>query len=303
MQLRAFAGSPGSFADAFSIGSGVQRIDVRFGTDSDQQCLTSMVLSTAYDLASRASAGRPVLTATRPLAIELRRVNAVDRRAKSDGLSLEWQAGDPAFDDRVYVSTPTSEPQVLAAVLNPASRAAVLQLMHFGFGQIWIDADGALEARAFAEHLKSSGELDRADRVVAAFRQLAANVPPLQHSGQKRPPPPLAGWSTALYLIGGAGWVTNVGGFSIVTILLTLLRKSEPELSTLPILGCLVLGLALGFYGGRAYGRLVGRLAAGRSDAHSLVISASMRGFAGISVIVFYASYVVLFLTSPSARP
>lgn len=298
MQLRALAGAQGSFDAAFSIGSGTTRIDVRFGTDHDRRRLTTMILSIAYDLASRASAGQPPLVATRPLSIELRKENIADVSAKDGGVSYEWQASDPAFDDHVYVSTPTSEPAVLARVLNPAVRAGVLQLMQLGFERILIDDDGKLEARAPAENLKPSWEADRAERVVASFCQIAAHVPPLQHSGQKRARPPLAGWSTAMFLIGGAGWVLSVPLFALVGELLHKAagRDAAHHVAVLPVLGCLALALVVGFYAGRGYGRRVERLAMGRSDAHTLGSSASIRGFGAFSVIVFYASYALLVL-------
>jgi len=300
MQLRALAGAQGSFDAAFSIGSGIARIDVRFGTDHDRRRLTTMVLSIAYDLASRASAGQPALVATRPLAIELRKENRADVSAKDGGVSYEWQAGDPAFDDNVYVSTPTSEPEVLARVLNPAVRAGVLQLIQLGFERILVDDDGKLEARAPAENLKPSWEADRAQRAVASFCQIAAHVPPLEHSGQKRARAPLAGWSTVLFLIGGAGWILSVPLFSLVAEVLhkAVGRDKAHQIGVLPVLGCLALALVVGFYVGRGYGRRVERLAMGRSDAHTLGMSASLRGFAGFSVIVFYASYVLLVLSS-----
>ena len=39
------------------------------------------------------------LTAPRPLAIELRREQLDDVEAKKDGATVEWQSGDPVFDD------------------------------------------------------------------------------------------------------------------------------------------------------------------------------------------------------------
>jgi hypothetical protein len=300
MQLRAFAGSDGSGFGAFSISSGSLHFEVVFNTDSDRRHLREMVLSIGYDGAARVSAGRSPLIAIRPLAIDLHAENVGDVRAKTEGTSWEWQAGDPTFDDAVYVSTPTSEPEVLAQVLNPDVRNGVLQLLQLGFQRIAIDDDARIIARIPAEQLKASGELDRAQRVVAAFVRIAANVPPLQHSGQERRPPPLATWSTALFLIGGAGWCLNFGWVMVVEALLMALtsRDKAPDLPVLPLIGCILLGLVVGFYAGRAYGRTVGRLAMGRSDAHKLAYSASWRGFAGISVIVFTAGYVLLFLTS-----
>jgi hypothetical protein len=59
---------------------------------------------------------RPLMAA-RPLDIELRPEGRGDVAAKQQGLSVEWQSGDAAFDAAIYVSTPTTDAAVLAAVL------------------------------------------------------------------------------------------------------------------------------------------------------------------------------------------
>jgi hypothetical protein len=62
------------------------------------------------------------------------------------------------------------------------------------------------------------------------------------------------------------------------------------------MIGCVVAGIVVGFFGGGAYGRLVGRLAKGRSDAHTVASSATIRAFGGISVLVFTLGYALVFV-------
>src|SRR6185369_13478406 len=102
---------------------------------SDDDVLT-MTLSFPYDAVARPSEGlyrdKRGLSALRPLAIELRREGDADVEAKDTGLSVEWQSGDAEFDRDVYVTSPTTDPRVLGAVLGPAARDAVRALLDLG---------------------------------------------------------------------------------------------------------------------------------------------------------------------------
>src|SRR5262249_43060405 len=131
-ELRALANATNDSA-RFVVHHGVHAIEVSYTGGSS----ASLSFSASYDRSARVDhpalltraqprtyrePARGPLVAARPLAIELRREDLGDVVAKNKGLSVEWQSGDEAFDRAVYVGTPTTDAEVLAAVLGAEVR-------------------------------------------------------------------------------------------------------------------------------------------------------------------------------------
>lgn len=62
-------------------------------------------------------------------------------------LNVEWQTGERAFDDAVYVSTPGHSAELLSAVLTAEVRGAVMSLFALGFRLVSIDDEGVIRAK------------------------------------------------------------------------------------------------------------------------------------------------------------
>ena len=142
-ELRALAGEPAG--DRFVVSRRGRSITVTHDGGSS----SSLTLRASYDAVARAAAdtnegtyrGSPrvdrALVAPRPLAIVL-------RKDAPRGIRTAYETGDRRFDDAVFVDTPTTNPTVLAAVLGPEVRAAVLTLFELGFLRVTIDDRCAL---------------------------------------------------------------------------------------------------------------------------------------------------------------
>jgi hypothetical protein len=277
-------------------------IDVRFSTDSDGD-VTALTMSVGYDQVARSTPAlyRDALRleAVRPLDIELRPEKPADWQAKSSGLSVEWQSGDSEFDAAIYVQTPTTNPHILAAVLGPEVRSAVLALRELHFVVI-IDRDGSVSAviaRAHFDASKGAGQ-----RALAAFEQVIGHLPAILASSTKRPPLPLSGWTNALGFLGAAGWLLNVGYATIVAMLVQTCapstRKANVSGSTIVLL--ILFAIVAGIFGARWYGRAVERRVRGSSDAHVRGAGARISAFGGFSVLAFTIAWIAVLL---SAKP
>jgi len=238
------------------------------------------------------------LAAPRPLDIELRREDSVDRAAKSHGLSVEWQSGDAVFDDAVYVATSTNDSEVLAAVLGPQVRKGVLELVELGFRKIAID-DASGEVRAhLSEFTRATPSPKRGARTIRAFAQIVSNLPYIASSGEAHEPVPLAGFTMFLRVIGLLGWATNVGYVAAVIALTAKLhpQSKEVEISTLTFVWVVVAAITCGVLGAKFYGSFVGERVRGSSRAHERVASAGWSAFGGFSVIALTLLLVVVVL-------
>ncbi|MFO0685142.1 MAG: hypothetical protein U0234_23990 [Sandaracinus sp.] len=283
-----------SNVDSFSAPGSEIAVHVEISRDSDGD-FSSLTLRARYDDVARAMPGLyrdgEKLVATRPLEITLRREHEGDRAAKKAGTSVEWQAGEPAFDDEVYVSTPTSEPRVLAAVLGKEVRAATRDLLAMGFEQIQIDTvGGKVEARS-SRGTRARREASAAE-VIEAFGRLALGLPAIAHSGATRPAPPLAWLTTLLGIVGAVGWLLNVTGVGLLAMAVDAARPGFHDGSNVPpeaIGVAIVLAILAGLVGGWGYGELIRSTVHGSSQAHEIVGRARFAAFGGFSVIALYA--------------
>jgi hypothetical protein len=298
--LRSLAGPGAAAGNAFSIVHDRLRIEVSYVTGSSK----SLTLTARYDqVAHRRPSPRgyrdavpPKLGATRPLGLVLRPELAHDVAAKREGVSVEWQSGDGAFDARVYVETPTTDAAVLGAVLNAEVRAAVLALMALGFLRVCIDDDGEVSARIVEFTQRGPVAPGRGRQAVEAFARLLGNLPALTHTGASHPPTPLAGLTRLLGVLGLLGWALNVGWVGLVAMAFHAI--SPPPANTIDSLsaGAIVasvgLGLVAGVLGGKGYGDLLRPRLRGRSDAHSVLVTAQISAFGGASVLTFTAALI-----------
>ncbi len=289
-ELRALAHAA-SDADAFSVALGTTTVRVAVSRDSDGD-FTAVSLSTRYDDVARATPGLyrdgEKLAATRPLDITLRREHAGDRAAKAEGTSSEFQAGDPAFDDEVYVSTPTTDERVLGAVLSGQVRAAARELLAMGFERVVIDGEGGAVVARRGHDARSPAS---AVHAVDAFDRLARGLPALEHSGSAHPAPPL-GWLTSLLgIVGAAGWLLNVTWVGLLVMAVDATRPGLHDGSNVPapaIAAAIGFSIAAGIGGGWAYGELLRAAVRGSSQAHEIVGRARLAAFGGLSVITMF---------------
>ncbi len=153
----------------------------------------------AYRRSGRASA----IIAVRPLAVTLRSETRSDVDAKLGGINVEYQTGDDAFDRNVYVSTPTTDEQVLGAVLGPKVRQGVLALLVLGFRHLKIDEDGAVEA-FLSEFTQRQSRPGRGQNAIEAFALVLSDLPDLpviSASGGAHPEPPVWARAAPLWLV------------------------------------------------------------------------------------------------------
>lgn len=292
--LRALAGAKEQ--RDFVLRRGDRVLDVRYATDNDDET-TSLSLSVSYDAVARAHPGGyrdgGALVATRPLDLELRRETLDDAAAKARGVSAEWQSGDGTFDRAVYVGGPTRDPIILAAVLGPEARDAVLELLGLGFESVRIDTEARrVEADLPRSRFAADGE-GRAERALSAFERLVDHLPLVRPSGDTHPAVPLRGWTSFLTAIGALGWALNVGYVGLLGASLHAVRGAEVDLSPTAAALLLGLGVAAGAVGAGAYRDAVARRMHGSPDAHVKSGRAALAAFGGISVLVFTLAFFV----------
>jgi hypothetical protein len=238
------------------------------------------------------------LRAVRPLLIKLRPEEQHDVQAKREGLSVEWQAQDPEFDRRVYVETPTTDALVLGAVLNAEVRAATLTLLDLGFRAVHIDDGGRVRTTLVEFVHARPPPADRGRRAVEAFARLIGNLPHVEHTGTRRDPPPLEGWTLALGIVGVAGWALNVGLVGLLVGAFDFLfphpANATGDPDVLPSLCAIGAGIVGGVMLSAFYGDAVKARVQGRSDAHLLVRKAKLAAFGGGSVLVFVVAFLVV---------
>lgn len=295
----------------FVVRQGAYAIRVDYSAGSSKE----LSLQAAYDAVTgtnpalvagdaRAYRGVRPLAAPRPLAIDLCREDTGHVAAKAKGLNVEWQSGDPAFDHVVYVDTPTTDPAILAGVLGPEVRRAVIDLLALGFRTIGIDEDSDGTVRA---HLNEFSSLNprphRGAQALDAFARLLANLPPLVSSGRMvRRTPPLLGLTITLGIVGIAGWFSSVffvEGLIMATKAAFDLSERAASLAWWEIGGAIALGVVAGIAGGFVYGRIMAAVAKGTSSAHQEVQWAQIAAFGATSVVAFAAAVIAVLLSHP----
>lgn len=303
--LRSLAGEAGEAGKrGYPIVREGRRVRVEYVTDSDDEIQALSLVCRYDDVAAPhapgsyrgESRGESRLQAVRPLDLRLEREREGHVRAKREGLVGEWQSGDPAFDERVFVKSPTTDPAVLAAVLGPEAREAAMALLGLGFETVQIDVEGEVRAGIgqgdfVREH--GPGGAERAERAVDAFLRLTSRLPIVAATGGAHPRPPLAVLTRALQIVGVVGWLGNVTFVALTHVAIggVLGLPASRDASALGVAGSVAVGILGGVVGARLHGARVATRARGRSDALELEMKARIAGFGGCSVLAFVIAF------------
>jgi len=228
MELRALAGIRGKDSTFTMKHEGVT-FEVEYSGGSS----SSLTLRARYDAVARAiestsgreahyrasAKGAASIAGIRPMKIKLRDEDADDRSAKMDGINVEHQTGDEAFDAAVYIESPTTDPALLCQVLSADVRAAARALLSLAFDSVVIDDDGGHVTAHLSAFLKLRDVPDRAERVASAFAKLCSGLPKVAHSGGAHParsalPTVLAvTGALGLFVFGPIGYLGIASGF------------------------------------------------------------------------------------------
>jgi hypothetical protein len=182
MRSRTSAPEQRAETTSFSVREGDVVIHVAYYPGSAQHTvLTTPYLGRALD--AEGYRGTPDgLTVPRPMEITLRRETSSDVRAKRSGVAIEAQTGDVAFDEQVYVESP-SEPVVIQQVLaSPALRGSVRALIGAGIDHLTIDALGEKIALRIDD---ASGLPDDETFLLRHLATIASHVPRARSTGAR----------------------------------------------------------------------------------------------------------------------
>lgn len=207
--LRALARKPTGEDGPLVLVDGDVRITVAVRSDTKS---TTVRLTTPYDANARGDAHAagggyrvaPALQGIRPMQITLRPEDHGDRAGKEAGHNVEVQTGDPAFDHAVYVDSPTIDPALLGAVLNPEVRAAVLELIALRVDGVTLD-DHFMAVEVVVNGPVLVNDDDRAVKLVTSFAKLARAVPRVTATGEKHAPAPWFGRIVLATLVAAIG--------------------------------------------------------------------------------------------------
>lgn len=189
-ELRALAGATSDLGTFGLEIDGVRMLVEYTGGSSSRLRLSAKYDAVAHAPLTGGYRGGGSLSAIRPMAITLRPEQDAHRAAKAEGIDVEHQTGDRAFDHAVYVDTPTPS-DVLSVVLAPDVRAAVLTLFALEFTFVEIDDR---EGRVLAEIIAFASLRERQGpgrAAAVAFAQLARSLPPVARAPGAHPPPVL----------------------------------------------------------------------------------------------------------------
>lgn len=155
------------------------------------------------------ASGKGRIEAQRPLSIKLRRETDDDVHGKEIGINREVQIGDPAFDENIYIDTPSDDRVVQAIFADGDARAAVLELLEKDVSSIVIDDKTGLITLSIIEFRRLEEDRLRLHRILTAFLRLVDALPEVIASPTKRRPDLL---DTALLWGGGLA----ILGFAVV---------------------------------------------------------------------------------------
>lgn len=128
-----------------------------------------------------------------------------DREGKARGQNVEVETGDPAFDAAVYVDTPTTDGDLLRAVLNADVREAVLAIFALRADSVSVDDDcGSVEVQLTGRPRLVNDD-SRAVKLVHAVALLARAVPHVTATGEKHASPPWFGRIVVATLLAAPG--------------------------------------------------------------------------------------------------
>lgn len=291
-ELRALAGvSEGQEFDL--VHEGVRMRVAYSGGSSSHLSLSAPYDSVAQRGPSAGYRGHGAVAAIRPMRVALQPEHRSHREGKESGMDVEYQTGDPEFDAAVYVDTRTL-PEVLAEILTPEARRAVLDLFAIEFTTIVIDdLTGRLYANlvAFASLTPASSPGRRA---ADAFARLARQMPRVVAIPGRHAPHPLRDGTLAVAILAVLAFCLAAPiyfGFSASGRCDEDMPASQYGACLVPGVIGLVVGLVAAVVAGAVAGRY-GRRFRGRSDSSKWVDA--FAAFCGLLVFSAVGTVVAL---------
>lgn len=221
----------------------------------------------------RSGASQPVVRSHRPMRVSLRSETERDRSAKRESVVREFQTGDAAFDDAVYVDTPSSD-EVLAALLKPREvRDGLRVMLAEGARHVVIDGDDtARVVMTLFTFASATHDEQRARRMLDAFAAVVQHVPYVAPTGESHAP---ALEVTALWVVSGFAFTLLLFGAPIFFALAParcVVSDADGRSFTCAGTGCCegpTQGLLAGALVGSAIAWFVSKIYKGRSDSHT----------------------------------
>ena len=280
-ELRALAGSPEG--DRFVVSRNGRSIRVTHNSGSS----SSLTLRASYDAVARAHPS--ALVAARPLAIVLR------SDTPAHGIPTAYRTGDGRFDAAVFVDTPTTNREVLAAVLGPEARAAVLGLFAVGFHRVTIDDANPLDGSDVVEaylwtFASSEPPRERAAQCLDAFTKLLDHLPKVTSSGEAPAEPKAPAWVRVSGFIGLIGVLAMVPAWILVGRV-TGTQDDAPQ--SIALLASLACGLVAWWI---TRSTLIRQLGMPQTGSFLRVVSARIKVFFGVAAIVFLTAMLGVLL-------
>lgn len=230
------------------------------------------------------------------MAITLREEAVGDRSAKDEGLSREHQTGDAAFDEAVYVDSPTTDADLLNGVLGERVRDAARDLIFLGFEPIVIDDAGGNVTARTSRFMKLANTSGAPERVIDGFAALLSGLPPVARTDGKHPE--RSGAPKALAILGGVALLAGapIAVFGVAGAYDCTESASDGEGSSLkdgcggPAALALVAGVVGGFVA-MAIARAVARpRVAGHSDSHTQLTYVSVAAFTWTALVALFVA-------------
>lgn len=175
------------------------------------------------------------------------RETGTHRDAKQDGLTVEVQTGDPAFDEEVFVDTGARSEDVLSFLSGRAVRAALRRLLAEA-SSVEIGHHKTQVQLAEREPVDAA----RAKRILTALRTVVGGARPAR--SEKAPVPRALGWLT----------VAAPFGFVVGVTLVVVGAARYTPVTAAPVLA----GGVLGLVAGQLPAPLLKRAVAGTSSSH-----------------------------------
>lgn len=256
MRERARDAHRGPDTDSFSVRQGEVVIHVGYYPGSSQHTVltTDYVGRTREATADyRGTAG--AFSAARPMQITLRRETGYDARSRRAGVAVEAQTGDAAFDERVFIDSPSEHAVIQKVLAAPELRASVRALIGAGIDHLTVDGLGAKIALRIDD---ASGLPDDPSFLLGHLATIATHVPEVRSTGQR----PIGDPWLGRQILMGAGAI--LGAFPAIFSMFMLLPDrcydSDGEGGT--SLSCRVAGCCDPVTYGASVGSLAGLLLA-----------------------------------------
>lgn len=204
--------------------AGVEADTNRFGIQRDGRAISvvfkpgtsdTLELTTPYP-GPEAGTKRPAgfrgvalpLTAPRPLRIHLFKESRLSVRLKEMGIEREVELGDPLFDQRVYINSPSGDDIIKAVLAEPGARAAVIELLERDAASIVIDDKNGQVGLNLVRFTEREPDQERAVRMLDALGCLVSALPSVSPTPEGRPAD--VAWAIMVFM-GITGFIGVIG--------------------------------------------------------------------------------------------